>query len=59
VSVTRGTVGAGEQGGSDNDGGLPFGGLDLLLIVGGMALVLVSGAGLGRLLANRQQTEHT
>jgi hypothetical protein len=59
ASATRGTVGVGEQGRGENDGGLPFSGLDLLLIVGGMALILASGAGLGRLLANRQQTEQT
>jgi hypothetical protein len=59
ASATRATVGGGEQGRGENDGGLPFSGLDVLLIVGGMALILASGAGLARLLANRQQTEQT
>jgi hypothetical protein len=39
-------------------GGLPFSAFDLLLIIGGSGLILLSGAGFGRLLAERQRIRH-
>jgi hypothetical protein len=52
-------AGAGLRGsGGADHGGLPFSAFDLLLIFGGCALILVSGAGFGRLLAERQRIGH-
>jgi hypothetical protein len=45
-------------GGRSADGGLPFSAFDLLLIIGGSGLILISGAGFGRLLADRQRIGH-
>jgi hypothetical protein len=44
--------------GSRTSNGLPFSAFDLLLIIGGSGLILVSGAGFGRLLAERQRIGH-
>jgi hypothetical protein len=44
--------------GSGTGNGLPFSAFDLLLIIGGSGLILVSGAGFGRLLAERQRIGH-
>jgi hypothetical protein len=45
-------------GGRSGDSGLPFSAFDLLLIIGGSGLILISGAGFGRLLADRQRIGH-
>ena len=50
------TAGLRNPGGGSN--GLPFGAFDLLLIIGGSGLILISGAGFGRLLAERQRIGH-
>jgi hypothetical protein len=53
-----GTPAAAVPGSGTGNGGLPFSAFDLLLIIGGSGLILVSGAGFGRLLAERQRIGH-
>jgi hypothetical protein len=52
-----GTPAAGVPG-TGSGGGLPFSAFDILLIIGGSGLILVSGAGFGRMLAERQRIGH-
>jgi hypothetical protein len=65
-SLGTGSAGFGLPGGSagirggdhSGNGGLPFSAFDLLLIIGGSGLILISGVGFGRLLAERQRIGH-